>query len=53
MPKRNFLASRKRFQTWFKIINATFPPMRFDGRVKVRGEQLESVPACVGGGAGV
>jgi hypothetical protein len=42
----------RRFQTSGKIITALFAAMRFDGRVKRRGEQLERLPACAGGGLG-
>jgi hypothetical protein len=41
-----------RFQISPKIINATFAPMRFDGRVKQCDDQLKPVPACAGGGLG-
>jgi hypothetical protein len=52
MPNAEKLTSRKRFQKSLKIINAIFAPMRFDGGMTPRDEQMASLPACLAGGFG-
>jgi hypothetical protein len=53
MPSAGILASRKRFRISRKIIKAFFAAIGFDGGVKQRDGQLNSLPACIGGEFGV
>jgi hypothetical protein len=53
MPKSGKFSSGKRFQKKPEIINAFELPIRFAGSMKLFGEQMLRLPACVDRGRGV